>query len=64
MKVGTSRFIEEMRVEDRRVIELSRPCPPSIAARDAWRARAANRVLRCHRQTDRCSFGTSTSGLR
>ena len=46
MQVGKTSLVEEMRVENRRVIELSRPCPPSIAARDAWRARAANRVLR------------------
>src|SRR5258706_553781 len=46
MKVGKTSLVEKMRVKDRRVIELSRPCPPSIPARDAWCARSANRVLR------------------
>src|ERR1035437_5525928 len=36
IQVGNSRLIEKIRVEDPRVIGLTRPCPPRVPARDAW----------------------------
>src|SRR2546426_10447606 len=45
MQVGKTRFVEEMRVEDRGVIQLNRPRPARVTARDAWCTRAADCVL-------------------